>query len=128
MTEEKKTPSLEDITKSFYEKCECTRHSYDLSCNKPCDYCGVGVSGINSGCSGEGTSMGECVQKYIYEVATGARDINKPLWNPPKTPEWLKVGDKWFAIVVALLDIAVFLGIMWIVRTGNNSLGEGGEQ
>ena len=38
------------------------------------------------------------------------------------------MGDKWFAIVVALLDIAVFLGIMWIVRTGNNSLGEGGEQ
>ena len=92
MTEEKKTPSLEDITKSFYEKCECTRHSYDLSCNKPCDYCGVGVSGINSGCSGEGTSMGECVQKYIYEVATGARDINKPLWNPPKAPSWCKVG------------------------------------
>ena len=94
MTEEKKTPSLEDITKSFYEKCECTKHSYDLTCNTACDYCGVGVSGINSGCSGEGTSMGECVQKYIYEVATGARDINKPLWNPPKTPEWLKVGAK----------------------------------
>ena len=35
------------------------------------------------------------------------------------------MGDKWLAIVVALLDIAVFLGIMWIVRTGNNSLGDG---
>lgn len=90
----KETPTLESITKSFYEKCECTKHSYDLTCNTACDYCNVGVSGINSGCSGEGTSMGECVQKYIYEVATGARDINKPLWNPPKTPEWFKVGAK----------------------------------
>ena len=57
----KETPTLEDITKSFYEKCECTKHSYDLTCNTACDYCGVGVSSINSGCSGEGTSMGECV-------------------------------------------------------------------
>lgn len=91
----KETPTLEDITKSFYEKCECTKHSYDLTCNTACDYCNVGVSGINSGCSGEGTSMGECVQKYIYEVATGARDINAPLWNPPKVelPAWCKVGQ-----------------------------------
>ena len=108
----KETPTLEDITKSFYEKCECTKHSYDLTCNTACDYCNVGVSGINSGCSGEGTSMGECVQKYIYEVATGARDINAPLWNPHKAepPSWCKDGqwvmgyDKTLGVIIEVDD------------------------
>jgi hypothetical protein len=39
-------------------------------------------------------SQGECERHYIYDVATGQRDINKPLWNPPETPEWFKVGAK----------------------------------
>lgn len=33
--------------------------------------------------------------------------------------------DKLLLIGVILLDIIVFLGIAWVVRTGNNSLGKG---
>ena len=33
--------------------------------------------------------------------------------------------DKLLLIAVILLDIVVFLGIAWVVRIGNNSLGDG---
>lgn len=106
MTEEKKTPSLDEITTSFYDKCHCNcDNGYDVSDCTPCDYCKVLHGDYSAsehyqngewipGCSGSYDSQGECLNYYIYEVATGARDINKPLWNPPKTPEWFKVGAK----------------------------------
>ena len=33
--------------------------------------------------------------------------------------------DIWLTVGVILLDIVVFLGIAWVIRTGNNSLGKG---
>jgi hypothetical protein len=106
MTEEteKKTPSLGEITTSFYKKCHCNSdNNWELDDCSPCDYCKIHysedylrrrASDYLWGPRCNGDSQGECINHYIYEVATGKRDINKPLWNPPKVelPEWFKDG------------------------------------
>lgn len=106
MTEEKKTPSLDEIVESFNNKCHCgCDNDYVTDDCRPCDYCKFlhpdydtlewyQKDGWVPGCDGSWDTQGSCERLYIYEVATGARDINKPLWNPPKTPEWFKVGAK----------------------------------
>lgn len=96
MTEEKKTHTFDEIQGSFFDKCQLSQKelcNYEMECPH-CDYRHFGGGGCE--CNGGGDSQGECLNHYIYEVATGARDINKPLWNPPKAelPEWFKVDAK----------------------------------
>jgi hypothetical protein len=92
MTEEKKTPSCEDITHSFHEKCQLNQ---DGDSYTPCPYCDLREFGLDGGC-GECSiyKQGTCLCHYLYDVLTGKRPLDKPLWNPPKTPEWFKVGAK----------------------------------
>ena len=94
-TDEKKTPAFDEITKSFFDKCELNQKElYNSRMDCPhCDYRHLGGGGCEE-CNGGGDSQGECLNHYIYDVATGARDINKPLWNPPKVelPEWFQDG------------------------------------
>lgn len=94
MAEEKKTPSFDEIQKSFFEKCQLHQKRYPDW--MPCPHCEYECLGSNwrGECNGDLDSQGSCERHYIYEVATGARDINKPLWNPPTTPEWFKVGAR----------------------------------
>ena len=95
MTDENKTPSLEEIQRSFFSKCQLHQNGYrgDYMPCPHCDYLCFGDNGYGE-CNGDLDSQGSCERNYIYEITTGARDINKPLWNPPKTPEWFKVGAK----------------------------------
>lgn len=95
-TDEKKTPTLDldEIKHSFYKKCHCNSdNNWKLDDCTPCDYHCFGGGGCDE-CDGGGDSQGECLNHYIYDVLTDARDINKPLWNPPKEelPSWCKVG------------------------------------
>lgn len=92
---EGKTPSFKDVESAFFDKCELNQrklyNSY-MDCSH-CDYRCFGEHGFGE-CNGGGDSQGACLNHYIYEVATGKRPIDKPLWNPPKAPEWFKVGAK----------------------------------
>lgn len=106
MSEEQKTPTLDEIMTSFDDKCHCNYdNDYDLDDCTPCDYCRLLHPDYDTcesykkgkwtpGCNGCVDMQGNCAQHYIYDVATGKRDINTPLWNPPKVPEWFEVGAK----------------------------------
>ena len=89
MTEEKKTPSYEDIEKSFYEK--CSHQSEKLCGETQCRNCDLRTE---AAFCDDIIKEVDCKPRYIYEVATGKRPLDKPLWNPPTTPEWFKVGAK----------------------------------
>lgn len=106
MTEEKKNPTFNEIIASFNEKCHCNYdNDYETEDCRPCDYCKILHPDYDTcecyqkgawtpGCSDDNDSQGECLNHYIYEIATGKRTLDKPLWNPPNVelPEWLKVG------------------------------------